>query len=157
MSKKLQSFTLAELIVVMIITGIVVGLAFSVLRIIQKQIEVIGKDNEKAVEVVFLEQMLWSDFNRMQIVETTHLRQLKMKSELDSVVYDFKEDFVLRNRDTIRVKATIENVFFESVTTRTGTIDAVSVSCENEIKGYKIFVFKKNDLVFSRKEIIDGF
>ena len=76
---------------------------------------------------------------------------------MDSVVYDFKEDFVLRNRDTIRVKATIENVFFESVTTRTGTIDAVSVSCENEIKGYKIFVFKKNDLVFSRKEIIDGF
>ena len=82
MSKKLQSFTLAELIVVMIITSIVVGLAFSVLRIIQKQIEVIGNDNEKAVEVVFLEQMLWSDFNRMQHVETTHLNQLKMKSRI---------------------------------------------------------------------------
>lgn len=157
MSKRLKSFTLAELIVVMIITGIVVGLAFSVLRIIQKQIEVIGKDSEKAVQVVFLEQILWHDFNRMQKVETLGKSQLKMKSELDSVVYDFKEEFVLRNSDTIKVKAIIEDVFFESVKARTGNIDALSVSCEKEIKGYKIFVFKKNDLVFSRKENINGF
>ncbi|MCL9806431.1 type II secretion system GspH family protein [Flavobacterium amniphilum] len=157
MSKKVHSFTLAELIVVMIITGIIVGLAFSVLRIIQKQIEVIGKDNEKAVQVVFLEQMLWHDFNRMQNVESLGKNQLKMKSELDSVVYDFKESFVLRNQDTIKVAAAVEEVFFESDKVRIGPIDAVSVSCENEIKEYKIFVFKKNDLVFSRKEIVNGF
>ncbi|TEB40727.1 hypothetical protein D0809_29130, partial [Flavobacterium circumlabens] len=35
---KVKSFTLSELLIVMIITAIVVGMAFSVLRLVQKQI-----------------------------------------------------------------------------------------------------------------------
>ena len=156
MSKKLKSFTLSELIVVMIITGIVVGLAFSVLRIVQKQISVISKDNEKAVQVVFLEEMLWHDFNQMQTVRSLGPDRLIMKSEIDSVTYHFQETVVLRNNDTIRVKAVIDDVFYETLKSNPGEIDAVAVSCESEIKGYKIFVFKKNDLGFSRKEEKSG-
>lgn len=38
LNKKLYSFTLAELLIVMVLTAIVVGLAFSVLRLVQKEI-----------------------------------------------------------------------------------------------------------------------
>lgn len=43
MNNKVKSFTLSELLVVMIITAIVVGMAFSVLRLVQKQIHTIQK------------------------------------------------------------------------------------------------------------------
>ncbi|WP_230978951.1 prepilin-type N-terminal cleavage/methylation domain-containing protein [Flavobacterium supellecticarium] len=38
LNKKLYSFTLAELLIVMVLTAIVVGLAFSILRLVQKEI-----------------------------------------------------------------------------------------------------------------------
>ena len=60
---KTPSFTLLELLVVMIITAIVVGMAFSVLRLVQNQIHAIKSNFEKTSTLALFEQQLWQDFN----------------------------------------------------------------------------------------------
>jgi Tfp pilus assembly protein FimT len=55
---KLKSFTLSELLIVMIITAIVVGMAFSVLRLVQKQIHTIQTNFDKSSTLALFEQRL---------------------------------------------------------------------------------------------------
>ncbi|HBI00707.1 MAG TPA: hypothetical protein DDY18_03685, partial [Flavobacterium sp.] len=63
MIKKVKSFTLSELIVVMIITVIVVGIAFSVLLLVKKQIKGIEKNYQKTTQLALFEEKFWRDFN----------------------------------------------------------------------------------------------
>ncbi|MFY0482528.1 PulJ/GspJ family protein [Flavobacterium sp. PLA-1-15] len=146
MQNKVKSFTLAELLVVMIITAIVVGMAFSVLHMIQKQVRLIHKNLDKSADLSLFEQKLWQDFNEFHHIEFNRKDNiLVMKSEMDSVLYNFNEEYVMRNTDTIKLKIALETVFYEGLETVEGEIDAVSISGEKEFPGYKLFVSKKND------------
>ncbi|OXB15789.1 PulJ/GspJ family protein [Flavobacterium reichenbachii] len=146
---KLKSFTLSELIVVMIITAIVVGMAFSVLRIVQKQIHAIQTNFEKSSTLALFEQKLWQDFNEQHTVIYENDKQiLTMISEIDTITYSFQEKFSMRNLDTIKLKITPNEVFFGGKKISSGPIDALSLFAETELPGYQIFVSKKNDLTF---------
>jgi len=150
MKNKVKAFTLAELLVVMIITAIVVGMAFSVLQMIQKQVHLINKNLDKSVALSLFEQKIWQDFNEFGHVEFSKRdNTLAMKSEMDSVVYHFEEQYVLRNKDTVKLKLGIETTFFEGTKISEGEIDAVSISGEKEFPEYKIFISKKNDATLS--------
>lgn len=149
MAGKLKSFTLAELIVVMIITAIVVGMAFSVLRIVQKQIHTIQNNYEKTATLVLFEQKLWQDFNEPHNIMYDSSKQLLiMTSKIDTVTYAFKKKFSLRNLDTIKLKIIPNKAFFRGKEINNGQIDALSIFAETELPDYKIFVSKKNDLTF---------
>ena len=153
---KIKSFTLSELLVVMIITAIVVGMAFSVLRLVQKQIVMIQNNYSKTANLSLFEQRLWQDFNAfIEVKLTENGTNLSMKSEMDSVFYKFNEDFILRNSDTIKLKLTIDRVFFEGKQVKEGNIDAISLSGELELPNYAIFVSRKNDVTFFMNQ--DGF
>ncbi len=144
---KLKSFTLAELLVVMIITAIVVGMAFSVLRLVQKQIHTIQTNFEKTSTLVLFEQKLWQDFNEPHTIIYDNQRQiLLMTSEIDTVMYSFQEKFTMRNLDTIKLKINTNKVFFKGKEIKAGTVDAITLFAETELPDYQIFVSKKNDL-----------
>lgn len=144
---KLKSFTLSELIVVMIITAIVVGMAFSVLRIVQKQIHAIQKNFEKTSTLVLFEQKLWQDFNEPRtIIYDSNKQALLMTSEIDTITYLFSEKYSMRNLDTIKLKIVPQKAFYRGKETTSGSIDALFVTAETELPGYQIFVSKKNDL-----------
>ncbi|WP_281228738.1 PulJ/GspJ family protein [Flavobacterium aquiphilum] len=148
-TRKLRSFTLAELIVVMIITAIVVGMAFSVLRIVQKQIHTIQSNFDKTSALVLFEQKLWQDFNEPHAIFYDNDKQsLIMTSEIDTITYSFYEKYSMRNLDTIKLKIIPSKAFFKGKEINSGQIDALSVSAETELPGYQIFVSKKNDLTF---------
>ena len=150
MKNKVNAFTLAELLVVMIITAIVVGMAFSVLQMVQKQVHLISKNLDKSANLSLFEQKLWQDFNEFSYLEFNKKENtLTMKSEIDSVLYYFDDAYVMRNKDTIKLKLAIETTFFEGTTISEGAIDAVSISGEKEFPDYKIFVSKKNDATLS--------
>ena len=142
---KLKSFTLAELIVVMIITAIVVGMAFSVLRIVQKQIHTIQINFEKTSTLALFEQRLWQDFNEPHNI-MYNKNELILISEIDTINYSFQENFTMRNQDTIKVKITPNKAFFKGKEITNGAIDAISISANTELPEYKIFVSKKNDI-----------
>lgn len=148
-ARKLKSFTLSELIVVMIITAIVVGMAFSVLRIVQKQIHTIQSNFEKTSTLSLFEQKLWQDFNEPHNIMYDSSKQLLiMISEIDTVTYSFQEKFSMRNQDTIKLKVIPKKVFFRGKEISSGQIDAISIFAETELPDYQIFVSKKNDLTF---------
>ena len=63
-NKKIQAFTLTEVIIVLILTSIVVGLAFSVLGLVQKQMLAVQENYNKNLDISKLETSLWLDFNR---------------------------------------------------------------------------------------------
>ncbi|MFW0739830.1 PulJ/GspJ family protein [Flavobacterium sp. T12S277] len=146
---KLKSFTLSELLVVMIITAIVVGMAFSVLRLVQKQIHAIQSNFDKTSTLALFEQQLWQDFNDPYTVIFDDSNQiLVMTSEADTVMYSFKEKFTLRNLDTIKLKINPNRIFFKGKEVKSGPVDALSIFAGNELPDYQIFVSKKNDITF---------
>jgi prepilin-type N-terminal cleavage/methylation domain-containing protein len=144
---KIQSFTLPELLVVMIITAIVVGMAFSVLRLVQKQIHVIEINFEKTNSLALFEQRLWQDFNELNTIQfNTKNSSLLMESEMDTVVYSFQKNYTLRNNDTIKLKLVVSKFLFKGKEVQTGEIDALSISGKAELPDYEIFISKKNDI-----------
>ncbi|OUD35094.1 PulJ/GspJ family protein, partial [Flavobacterium psychrophilum] len=129
MNNKVKSFTLSELLVVMIITAIVVGMAFSVLRLVQKQIHTIQKNYDKSTDLSLFEQRLWQDFNEFsQIQFDEKENKLMLKSEMDTITYSFQNDFILRDNDTIKLKLVIDKILMEGKLIKNGDIDAMSIS-----------------------------
>ncbi len=150
---KLKSFTLSELLVVMIITAIVVGMAFSVLRLVQKQIHIIEVNFEKSTNLVLFEQKLWQDFNELnEVAYNENDRSLYMKTDMDSVLYSFQDNYILRNTDTLKLKLKINKLFFEGNEVKNGNVDALFISGDTELPEYEIFVSKKNDLTLSMNQ-----
>lgn len=156
-TRRIRSFTLSEMIIVMIITAIVVGMAFSVLRIVQKQIHVIQSNFEKTSALVLFEQKLWQDFNEPRnIIYDSNKQKLIMTSEIDTVTYSFQEKFCMRNLDTIKLRIIPSKRFFRGREINSGCIDAISVLAETELPDYHIFISKKNDLTLYMNQE-DGF
>lgn len=144
-NNKIKSFTLPELLVVMIITVIVVGMAFSVLRLVQKQIFAIEMNFNKTSSLALFEQRLWQDFNELHTIQLKD-KSLLLESEMDTVIYSFQENYILRNNDTIKLKVGINKFLFKGKEVQEGHIDAVSISAKAELTDYEIFVSKKNDI-----------
>lgn len=153
---RIKSFTLPELLVVMIITAIIVGMAFSVLRLVQQQIRTIEMNFEKTSSLALFEQRLWQDFNEMSSLQfNSKENSLLMVSEMDTIVYSFQENYIVRNTDTIKLRLTTSQLLFEGKEVQEGTIDAILISGKVELPDYDIFVSKKNDLTYSMNQ--DGF
>lgn len=143
-SAKVKSFTLSELLVVMIITVIVIGIAFSVLSLVQSHIRGIEKNFSKTTELNLLEQQLWQDFNLHNSIYYSDTK-LVMMSDIDTVNYAFTDDYTLRNKDTIPLKLIVAQSFYLGQIVKSGTIDAISISGSQEIPDYSIFVSSQHD------------
>jgi competence protein ComGF len=148
-TSKIKSFTLSELLIVMIITAIVVGMAFSVLRLVQKQIHTIQENFDRTSTLALFEQKLWQDFNEPHSITYNEQKQLVvLLSEIDTITYSFQDQYALRNRDTIPLQLTIQKVLFNGRKVQNGTIDAINLSAATTLPDYEIFVSKKNDITF---------
>lgn len=145
-SKKVNSFTLSEMLVVMIITAIVVGIAFSVLSLVQRNIEKIKNNLNITTELSLFEQRLYTDFNEHNYI-TKENNKLMLISDIDTLIYNFNEEFLIRNTDTIPLKLDIISTFYFGNKVENGNIDAVYISAKEEINDYGIFVSKQNDAV----------
>jgi hypothetical protein len=156
MNSKVKSFTLSELLVTMIITVIVVGLAFTVLDLVRKQINAIQKNYNRTTELAFFKQRIWLDFNKNNdIIYNAIENQVVLKSDFDTISYNFKDDIVIRNKDTLNTKVKIEKIFFQGIEIKQGIIDAISFLEEKEASDSKFIVFKNNDATFFMNQ--DGF
>jgi type II secretory pathway pseudopilin PulG len=143
-NNKVKSFTLSEMLVVMIITVIVIGIAFSVLSLVQKQIRSIEKNFSKTTELSLCEQQLWQDFNSHNTIWSDKTK-IVLQSDTDTVTYTFNDNFTMRKNDTIRARLAISKIFFEGREVNNSYIDAVSISANAEIPDYSIFVSSRPD------------
>lgn len=144
--KKIKAFTLSEIIVVLILTSIVVGLAFSVLGLVQKQMFAIQANYNKNQELQKLETSLWIDFNRYPNIRYDFNEdRLVLKHELDSVSYVFSKEFIVKAQDTFNIVIKAKQFYFDGVLSQTNKVDALKLRTTKAYQNRELFIFKKND------------
>ncbi|MDL5514848.1 prepilin-type N-terminal cleavage/methylation domain-containing protein [Arenibacter sp. M-2] len=142
---KLKAFTLSEMIVVLLITTIVVGMAFSVLQLVQRQMKGIQGNFEKSTELNLLRQSLWIDFNTHdQVFYDSMLKQLIFVNEMERLHYEIGESAIIKGRDTFQVKWHRQKFYFENKERLFGEIDAIDFELDQEYGHRKLFVYKNN-------------
>lgn len=145
LNKKISAFTLSEMIVVLILTVIVIGIAFSVLNLVQKQMSAIQVNFEKNAEINRLETALYLDFNRYNhVVFSSKDNTLQLKSALDSITYKFENNTTIRAKDTFDIAIKQKWVFFNGKSVNDNQIDAIKIETTKDTQNQHIFVFKQN-------------
>lgn len=144
-NKKIQSFTLSEMIVVLILTSIVIGLAFSVLRLVQKNMLIIQDNYNNNLELNKLETSLWLDFNRYSKIDINALEnKLTFKNEIDSTTYKFSEKNIITQQDTFTIELESKQFYFDGIISNS-QVDAIKLKTAKTYQNKTLFVFKKND------------
>ena len=146
MKTKVRAFTLNEMVIVMIISTIVIGLAFTVLSLVQRYMWSIQENFSLNTEFNRLEQTLWLDTNNYNTINYNKMKQeLKFQTILDSTIYKFKPDYVLKGKDTFLVKIEQQKFFFKGIKVDEGTVDAIQLKLSKQYEDQSIFIFKHND------------
>ncbi|WP_442267063.1 PulJ/GspJ family protein [Tenacibaculum sp. ZS6-P6] len=144
--KKINAFTLTELIVVMVISTIVVSLAFMALSMVKRQIRNIEKRIYIKEELTRLEKVLMKDFNTFRNIEKQN-SYLKFKNALDSVTYEIEQTFVLRNKDSFQLSLKNTTLFLDGNKVKQGAVDGMRFEIK-ELKNRPTFVFLQKDATF---------
>ena len=146
MRAKVKALTLNEMVIVMIISTIVVGLAFTVLSLVQRHMWSIQKNFNLNTEFNRLEEVLWIDTNHYNTATFNNTENiLSFKTVLDSVQYEFSKDFAIRDQDTFPLQIEQKDVFFNGKKVKNGKIDAIRIELSKKHSNQSIFVFKIND------------
>lgn len=145
-NKKIKAFTLSEMIVVLILTSIVVGMAFSVLNLVQKHMFSIKQNYNNNTALNTLETSLWLDFNRYNDINFDILEnELKFTTALDSVSYRFNENYIIKDQDTFKVALANKSFYYVTDKVEEGRIDAIRLETAKVLQNQQLFIFKQND------------
>jgi len=146
LNKKIKAFTISEMLVVLILTAIVVGLAFSVLSLVQKHMASIQKNLNQSTQLNTLETSLWLDFTRYQEVAYNALEnELMLSSELDSTSYRFSENYIIKETDTFPIEIKNKEFFFVGEKVGNGKVDAIKIETSKVFQNQQLFIHKQND------------
>ncbi len=133
------------MIVVLLITTMVVGMAFSVLRLVQNQMNGIAGNYERNTEFNLLRQSLWIDFNRYdRIYYNAKRRELQFVNEMGNRTYRFEENFTTKDIDTFRLKWETQRFLFEDHDSSSGEVDAIHFQTTKAFGNRTLFVYKSN-------------
>ncbi|MDT7831226.1 prepilin-type N-terminal cleavage/methylation domain-containing protein [Flavobacteriaceae bacterium S356] len=143
--QKVKAFTLSELMVVLVVSSIVVTIAFLALSSIQKQVRNIQYTYEKQQEIQYLERVLFGDLNSYEGIYDDTKKKLFFENTEDSLQYHFLKDVVVRNGDTIPLKLTMKQLYLHGEEVKKGVIDAIELEFSDTFSTNTVFVYKKND------------
>lgn len=142
--KKIKAFTLHEMLVVLLITALVVGMAYSVLRLVQVQMNGISSNYERNTELRLLRQRLWMDFNAYdRIWYKNQDRKLLLVNGISEINYRFQENTVVRELDTFHIKINELSPYFGAGSVDEGEIDAMDMFIGEENRT-RVFIYKRN-------------
>lgn len=148
LNKKISSFTLSEMMVVLVISAIVISLAITVLNLVQQQISSINSNFRKNAEVRLLERTLYTDFNKYSLNYSSMDSLLICTNPNNTVFYKFSQNFVLRNKDTLHVPIAEVIKYLDAQVVKGNTIDALSLTLSNKFQHKQLFIFKQKDAAF---------
>ena len=145
---KIKAFTLSEMLVVLVISSIVISIAFLTLSMVQKQVRVIRKNLNNKQELQSLERILWNDFNSYSITYSEKEDALFFTNSTKEFEYEFNEEYILRKQDTFLVKIKEKQFFLDGKEVRTGFVDAVKIETSPIFGNTRLFIFKTKDATF---------
>lgn len=141
---KINSFSLQEMMVVLIITTVIVGMAFAVLNLVQRQMKGIENIYSVKTDVNHLRQSLWIDFNRYSNIRFDNNKStLHFSNGLGEKTYTLADTDFLINENLVIAYEHIE-FYFDNRLVDSGQIDAISIKTTKETGNQEIFVFKSN-------------
>lgn len=143
-AEKIKAFSLQEMMVVLIITSIILGMAFAVLNLVQRQMEGIETIYAVKTDVNRIRQSLWIDFNRYSyILYDQKRKELRFSNEMGEKTYMLTNGNLFINENTQVPFESIE-FYFDNQAVVHGEVDAISVKTSKETGHQEIFVFKEN-------------
>lgn len=142
---KIKAFTLSEMVIVVLLTVIVAGIAFSVLQLVQKHMYAIQTNFKHATDITLLEQSLHIDTNRSNHIKYDELEStLYFISEIDTVSYKFETTHIQKATDTFNVAVIDKLFYFKGEATTANRVDAFKFTTAKEFQSKSIFIFKRN-------------
>ena len=143
---KIKAFTLTEVMVVIVISAIVAGLAFSILSLVQRNMRSIEDNYAQKSELQSLEVALTIDFNRYTNLQWLAREEvLVLSSPIHQKQYRFMGDSIVTNEQSFKVSLKEKSFLFEGASVNSGSIDAIKLTFDNTARLHQIFVFKHND------------
>ncbi len=145
-NQKIKAFTLTEVMVVIVISAIVAGLAFSILGIVQRNMSTIEDNYAYQTELQSLEVALTIDFNTHTNAQWNAREDiLTLSSPIGKRQYKFLTDSITSDIDQYLIKTKEKRFYFEGEPVNSGRIDAVKLTFDKTTDLHRIFVFKHND------------
>lgn len=129
------------MMVTLLVTVIVVFMAFAVLTLVQKHMAGISDNLSESGELEQLKLSLWVDFNKYEKIVYSD-GQLGFKGTIDSVTYQMSDSMIVKDIDTFTIKQPKFSCYFNGEEVQQGKIDALRVETD---KDRSFFVFKNND------------
>lgn len=145
LNRKIPAFTLVEMLVVLAITAIVAGLAFTIITLFSRNMQHIESNFSKGTERNLFQDRLMVDFNRYSTIHYDPMeRTLTCKNPLDSIQYLWEENETLRGTDTLLQEPVNLELFYAGERKESGSVDAIKVTFGDKENDY-IFIFREND------------
>jgi prepilin-type N-terminal cleavage/methylation domain-containing protein len=145
---RVSAFTLAELLVVLVISSIVIALGFSVLNMVRKQVFLIQKNYRKKQTVQTFESVLKRDFNKGIAKYDSNLDRLIISSNKNDVVYQFLKGIIIREEDTLELLIGKKSFYLDGAKVTSGFIDAVELQFDESFSSKQIFLYQKKDAAY---------
>ncbi|MEP0262323.1 prepilin-type N-terminal cleavage/methylation domain-containing protein [Dokdonia sp.] len=143
---KIPAFTLSEVLVVLAITGIVIAIAFTVLRLVTKQFTTMRLRYEQRTEVTKFKQRLLFDFNKASNVSWSEKnQQLDITTQNEVVTYEIASDYVLRDTDTIPFKVENTSFYYLGDDVEEGSVDGLTIGITISGRPIHFFVSRTVD------------
>lgn len=146
MKTKIKAFTLSEMLVVLLLTAIVVGIAFSILSLVQRQMGGIQNTLEDGSRFRQLKQQAAIDINTFQKFKFIKKDSaLVFSHPMDSIVYKFENKTIIRHADTFKVNLNSFKLYYNGIETSEGKIDAFKLNTLQNGYQRQIFLYKLQD------------
>jgi type II secretory pathway component PulJ len=141
---KIKAFSLQEMMVVLVITTVVVGMAFAVLNLVQRQMGSIETIYAIKTDINQLRQFLWIDFSRYDYIAVDQKsNQILFSNELEGRQYEIINGNSIRTENLEMEFESIE-YYFDNQKVVQGEIDAISIITSKDTGHQEVFVFKQN-------------
>lgn len=126
-------------------TAIVVGMAFSVLGLVRRQLHGIRGNYERGTELNLLRRALWLDLNRTDAaMYDPGTATLSFDNGQDGPRYRFARDHVARDLDTFWIGFAHKRFFFAGNPRESGEVDALHLMATGADGHREIFTYKMN-------------
>lgn len=145
---KLKAFTLAEMLVVLVVASILISMAFMVLNMVRKQVVSIQKSYAKKQEVQFFEVTLLRDFNSGSAFYDTKKNQLLLKNTKGNIRYTFLKNSIVRENDTFHIEVADKKLFLDGVEVQQNSIDGIEINMSNNFANRQLFIHQTKDAAF---------
>jgi hypothetical protein len=140
---RVKAMTLQELIVVLILTSLIIGLGFSVLTLVRKQMWGIDRNYATNTQLNLLRQALWMDMNQYHRAELAdNGQELTFYNEMGQVAYWVSGTALIREKDTFELGVRNMTGLLHNTPVRAGAIDALELEVSKGLGSNTVFVFK---------------